>query len=580
MRLNVNSRIIVVLLIVTGLAVSAGYCAAASSVDEFNNSASGDTRVEIAWLGPMPSNPDMSKALHKYFILGEPNQVATANSPLLIMGEHAAAQAESWSKIIQSYYDIGQLVILLDSSSAHLNAVLEELETKIPNQTGGSKRALWRAIKHDTGAARTYSHQVVIRTDDSNLNDIAKKVLERQAIYHGFENMIDRIRTKTDVTPQIQPNAEMLAKLITEPGKAVKLSQEQIDKLLNTDYEKTDASDILADLAYLYTNTQAFYVYYNDDLYYCDSDDSSCATTAASYPYAKYTIGSYGYTAHAYETNTDYWLFLLNLTLAQSTAMVENSSTHRYWFADIYESYNVLTFDTSGSADSSQCSKIWKRESSDSITIDTCASSQCSDAPNSDGLVPMVTEPGITFIESSPATTSDCVSDTVTTTTGSTISGTAGYKGNDGTAAVSDSISNETSNAYSTDAVCINNYSDTDEWDQVYVQFAITTPSISKNDWGCYKSIGSCSSDATGTFQPWVAWVWTTSDDTRTTATDNATGDDLTMQLCGCLQFRWNEYYIHGNGDCPSGHDHKIEAWMAGLLNYHLVITFPPNDQE
>lgn len=579
MRLSLKNLIIASLAIV-GMAIAGpSYSSIDSDTDEFNV-VSGDTRVEIAWLGPKPSNPEISKALHKYFILGEPNQVATANSPLVIMGEHAAAQAGSWSKIIQSYYETGQLVILLDSSSAHLNAVLEELETKIPNQTGGSSRALWRAIKHDTGAARTYSHQAIIKTDDSNLNDIAKKVLERQTIHHGLENLIDRIRTKTDVTPQIQPNAEMLAKLITEPGKAVKLSQEQIDKLLNPDYEKTDASDILADLAYLYTNTQAFYVYYDSELYYCDSDDSSCATTAASYPYAKYTIGSYGYTAHAYESSTDYWLFLLNLTLAQSTAMVENSSKLRYWFADIYESYNVLTFDTSGSADSSQCSSIWAYEESGDITVDTCASSQCSDAPNSSGLVPVVTEPGITFIESSPATTSDCVSDTVTTTTGSTISGTAGYQGDDGEAAVSDSISNETSNQYTTDAVCITNYSDTDEWDQVYLQFAITTPSISKNDEGCYKSIGSCSGDATGTFQPWVAWVWTTSDDTRTTATDDASGDDLTVQLCGCLQFRWNKYYIHGTGACTSGHDHKVEDWMSGLLNYYLVVTFPPNDQE
>lgn len=542
--------------------------------------------MEIAWLGPKPNDQDMSDALDKYFIMSMPNQLDTTYLPLVVMGQHAADSASALKDVFQTYHNNNQKIILIDATPEQLNAVLNVVETnKIPRQPGGNqRRAHWMAYEPDSGAARTYSHHSHIGTDESKMDGSFKNALELQIQHHAYQSLTEFISGDTAVNPSVKPGSKVLDKLVSEPGKPVKLSHEQIDQILNqSDQFDAASTDILAEVAYLYSNTTIYYVYYNDDLTECDSDSNSCASKAEDYPYAKYTVAAYGYTAHSYESDDDYWLFLLNLTLSQSTAMVTDASNDRYYFSDIYQTYNVFIYDILGETDSYRCDNIWKfDDDEDDTSLYTCNEDNCGDSPAdaSSGLVPMVTEPGIGLIESSPTTISDCVSESVTSSTASSISGTVGFADNTGQDTITSGISNETSNSYTTDAVCVNNYSGADSWNQVNIQFDITKPGFNKNDWGCYKSIDSCSGDATGTFQPWVAWVWKTTDDVRTSATNYNQEDDVNLMLCGGLQYKWNRYRIHKSCSPFDGKEKKEEDWWTSFFNYHLVITFPPNDQE
>ena len=567
-----------------------------STCSSDNNGSDTDGRTSVAWLGPEPTDAKVNEALEKVFVLVRVDADETNHPglPLLLVGEFAAETARISPDVLQWYYDNGFHIVLTDASASNLNSILDAMTTGIPRQAPAfDDNANWWGIRPETGAVRTKLHRAAIETEESLMGPNFKEQLEKVAWQRAFESLSDWF-AEPDTVEQTRIRKGALQQLATDSGRPTMLSEEEFENLWERSTTAPQDVDvecqkdcILANLAKMYTSEIIYYVYMDNSLEICKATDSDCAQKAAQYPYAKYTLNATGYTAYSCELGTDWWLFLLHPVLAQSTAMTEHHNSQYKWFVDFYKVFSTLIYDTSADETNSYCGKIWQWESDTGAGITTCAKGQCYNGPNDQGLVPMVVDPDINYKESSPLTTPNCTQDTVTASTSSSFTGTAGFAGTGGTGSVSNTMSTSTSNSYTTKSVCVKNTSDTDIYDQVVVNHDITNPDIPKTGTGCYKKIDTPSGDATETFEPYMAWVWTTTEDVRTAATSAASGDTVALQLCGAFEFGWLNWKLKdsGNIECLGSGYHKIEKneWWAFVF-YNLMVPFapippnPPND--
>ena len=336
----------------------------------------GDPHPDQAVMSALETNTDLHYDAAE--IDGLPDAVA-------LTGECAAETATQLTAQLQEYVRAGVPVVLVDATHDNANDLDDALGLGGAGHNDGL-RAHWRSARLDSEGNTYWAHFFVSTPESDEDDDQAHHnftdALRSQSYTNSFAHLNEWLGSRPASQPRgidrtfVSENAE-------RGPVAVDLDAVTSGTITSDDY--TTLSEI-ENTNYSQTIWDTYYDSDEDSTESCEETSSdSCFTKASEWPYGRYTITTYAYTIYDYDTETDYWMFVVDGSLAQSNAYTESENKERAWFASKYQFENALMY-----YGSSSCSDIYGYSSS-GTEIDICADG-CSSSPS--GSDPVLTESG------------------------------------------------------------------------------------------------------------------------------------------------------------------------------------------
>lgn len=563
-----------------------------SACNDSDNSAT-DTQFDtpsILYLGEQTTNDNLSSALDEHITIYQSLfEIPTNESidAIVINGDQLdnVFNVLDYGSLINDVLHNGNTpIILFDADGLHANALLSHLDLPA-TITENEKGVVWRKLSLINNQPHWNHYSIIMDATESLTDENFLAALSTVAHNHAVTDLIQELtndnQTLEKETDTI--NHEILSNLTSNipTGELKALTDKEENQLFshaninenkdnptnaqlinNTDNPEL-TGNLLTELVTPQSSTRTLRVYYDTDdstLHTCDSTTSSdCVALANDLQNAKYSIYLYSYTFYSIDLDKDFHLTRVSTTLAQSNAYTKTSKTHRAWFASQYGLYNVVR---AYHPSNPSCSNIFTLNSgSVGICDDSDSSTDCTNV--------LTSQTGLSFIEASPSTQTNCNVTSYTSGTTYSVSG-ATQVGSSNTATLTGGMSMSDSTTHTVSSVCISDYSNSSEYSEISTVFKFPEPDTTKNTVGCYKKIESPSNQSTSTFPASSTYIWATDRSVRDS--QNALGYN-SIQICGALYYEWKDVKIKNSCDVGDGSKKKRnESTWYGFTSFSNLI--------
>ncbi|WP_299495347.1 hypothetical protein [uncultured Shewanella sp.] len=532
-----------------------------------DNSSSSDSTesLNVVYLGTETTDTDISELLSEKFTLYSTSEDLSSDTDIaaiFIGGEHIDDVLSSSlnEAFIKTVLNQGKPVTLIQADGEHTNKLMAHLGFS-DIYAVGLDTLTWRELRLVDEIPIWTNHRHEIPSTETVGDSDFITELNRQAIAHSIEDLIAEIKQASSPTSAAVLNINELKDLAANSNSPKQITTEQGETLLKPveTTNEVDDGNLIHNIVTPQSSTDIYRIYYDDDYYSCDElNTSNCASIASDYPNSRYSVYVYTYTVYSEDLDTDFHIVKVSATLAMDNAYTHDDKNQRSWFATEYGLHSVLRYHRPGNP---TCGYLFTPTDGG---LEICNSSyNCNNVLQS--------YDGLGFVESSPATQTNCSTSSYTTSLTESISGTTQI-GSSNTTSVTGGMSFATSESNTVASLCISNISNSTAYSEMAALFKMPSPDVKSNS-SCYTKVESPSNQARSTFEGRNFYVWSTSRSIRDTQA--SLGYDK-LEICGGLYYKWKKEKIHAKCTWGSGRGKRDTSTWYGYQSFQNTFQLTP----